>query len=253
MNDWFTIERLEADTFCISEYRHWEETHCYLLLGQHTALLLDTGLGIGNLRAQVETLTDLPILVATTHAHWDHIGGHGQFERHGIHPLERQWLSGNFPLPLSTVRSMLSRDCLLPKDFCLDAYTIFHGVPTLLLNEGTVLDLGGRQITALHTPGHSPGHLCFWEDARGNLFTGDLVYQGTLYAHYPSTDPQAFLHSLERIAALPARRVFPGHHQLDISPNLPTAMVHALQSLQQQGKLRHGSGLHTYDNWAIQL
>ena len=40
MENWFTIEQLEADTFAISEYRHWEQTHCYLLVGTRRALLI---------------------------------------------------------------------------------------------------------------------------------------------------------------------------------------------------------------------
>lgn len=46
MNDWFTTEKIDSDTYIISEYRHPEETHCYLLLGAERALLIDTGLGI---------------------------------------------------------------------------------------------------------------------------------------------------------------------------------------------------------------
>jgi hypothetical protein len=46
MSDWFTIDRIDADTTIISEYRHWEETHSYLLNGNKRSLLVDTGLGI---------------------------------------------------------------------------------------------------------------------------------------------------------------------------------------------------------------
>ena len=38
MSGWFTVEEIDRDTFAISEYRHWEETHCYLLLGLERAL-----------------------------------------------------------------------------------------------------------------------------------------------------------------------------------------------------------------------
>ena len=37
MEDWFTVEPLAPDTWAISEYRHWEETHCYLLAGSYPA------------------------------------------------------------------------------------------------------------------------------------------------------------------------------------------------------------------------
>ena len=37
MSDWFTVEPIDAQTFAISEYKHWEETHCYLLCGNRAA------------------------------------------------------------------------------------------------------------------------------------------------------------------------------------------------------------------------
>ena len=90
-------------------------------------------------------------------------------------------------------------------------YEMFQGVPTRVLQDRDTIELGGRVVEVLHTPGHSPGHMCFWEEARGYLFTGDLVYKDTLFAYYPSTDPDAYLKSLEKIAELPAKRVFPAH------------------------------------------
>ena len=50
MDNWFTIEQIDRDTFSISEYKHWEETHCYLLCGEKYAILIDTGLGVSNIR-----------------------------------------------------------------------------------------------------------------------------------------------------------------------------------------------------------
>ena len=100
MNEWFTVEVLDDDSYVISEYNHWEETHCYLLLGTSKAVLIDTGLGVSNIRDIIDKLTQLPISVITTHAHWDHIGGHHLFEDISIHALEADWLSKQFPLPL---------------------------------------------------------------------------------------------------------------------------------------------------------
>ncbi len=77
MAGWFTVERLDDDTYAISEYRHWEHTHCYLLLGRERALVIDTGLGVAPLAPVVGALTCLPVAAALTHAHWDHMGGLG--------------------------------------------------------------------------------------------------------------------------------------------------------------------------------
>lgn len=76
MSEWFTIEKIDEKTIAISEYKHWYQLHSYLVIGSERACLIDTGLGVENIRKVVESLTDLPILVTTTHVHWDHIGSH---------------------------------------------------------------------------------------------------------------------------------------------------------------------------------
>ena len=249
--DWFTVEPIDEATFMISEYGHWEQTHCYLLVGLDRALLIDTGLGVGDISAVAHRLTDKPVTAAATHVHWDHIGGHKYFSDICVHAAEKEWLSGNFPLPAEAVRAMLTRDCRLPGDFKAEEYQIFRGTPSRLLVDGDSIDLGGREVQVLHTPGHSPGHLCFWEAERGYLFTGDLVYEGTLFANYPSTDPDAFLSSLKKISALPAKRMFPGHHSPDIQPELCLRMRDGLRKLKAEGKLRHGSGEQLFSDWSI--
>ena len=253
MRGWFTVERLDDSTFAISEYRHWEETHCYLLIGTERSLLIDTGLGVADIRGTVEGLTGLPVAAAVTHAHWDHIGGLRQFPEFYAPKAELDWVRGNFPLPIAAVRRMLSDRCELPEGFDPERYELFRGEPARALADGDVIDLGGRRLEAVHTPGHSPGHLCFWEPERGYLFTGDLAYRGTLYANYPSTDPQAYLASLERVAALPAQRIFPGHHALDIEPELLARMRGAFRALDAEGRLCHGAGTVDFGDWSVAL
>lgn len=252
MTDWFTIDKIDDTTYIISEYRHHEQTHCYLTIGSERCLLIDTGLGIGNIYEQVRKLTDKPITAIATHIHWDHIGGHKYFPDFYVHKAESEWLNGKFPLPIQAVRNMVV-DCDLPEDFDINDYTIFQGTPTKILNGGETIDLGGRQIEAIHTAGHSPGHLCFWEKERGYLFTGDLIYKGTLFANYPSTDPDAYLQSLETIAALPIKRLFPAHHSLDIQPEITIRVRNALRELKANGKLHHGAGTFDYGDWEIRL
>ncbi|MDN0034007.1 MBL fold metallo-hydrolase [Oscillibacter valericigenes] len=253
MKPWFTIDQIDEKTHIISEYRHWEETHCYLLEGNDWALLIDTGLGICDISEEVKTLTDKPVTAVATHIHWDHIGGHRYYSDFYAHEAELNWLAGEFPLNMQTIRGMVVDRCELPQGYDVGTYEFFQGTPTRVLHDGDVIDLGGREITALHTPGHSPGHMCFWEAATGYLFTGDLVYKDTLFAYYPSTDPQAYLKSLERIAALPVRRVFPAHHTLDIQPEILARMRDAFRALDAEGKLHHGSGTFDYGDWAVWL
>jgi len=253
MSDWFTIDKIDEATFIISEYRHWEETHCYLLNGTERSLLIDTGLGIGNILGEVSKLTAKPVTAVATHIHWDHVGGHSCFPDFYAHGAELDWLNGGFPLSRETVQGMVADRCDLPEGFDVRTYTMFQGTPARVLRDRDTIDLGGRVIEVLHTPGHSPGHMCFWEENTGYLFTGDLVYKGTLLAYYPSTDPEAYLDSLEKIAALPVQRVFPAHHSLEIGPETILRMRDAFRDLKAKGMLHHGSGTFNYNDWAVWL
>lgn len=253
MTKWFTIDEIDEQTFIISEYRHWEETHCYLLNGSSRSLLIDTGLGIANIYNEVIRLTDKPITAVATHIHWDHIGGHKYFPDFYAHADELTWLNGGFPLPVETIKAMVAERCDLPKDFDINSYELFQGTPTKVLYDHNIIDIGGRKIEVLHTPGHSPGHLCFWEQSTGYLFTGDLVYKGMLLAFYPSTDPAAYLSSLEKIAALPVKKIFPAHHSLYIQPEILIRMQNAFRQLKANGLLHHGSGKFTYGDWSVWL
>lgn len=253
MEPWFTVDPIDANTYIISEYRHWEETHCYLLNGDERSLLIDTGLGVANIYEEVRKLTHNPVTAVATHVHWDHIGGHKYFPDFCVHREELDWLNGKFPLPIEAVRELVLDRCDPPVGFDVNGYTLFQGTPARVLTDHDVISLGGREVEALHTPGHSPGHLCFWEKETGYLFTGDLVYKDTLLAYYPSTDPEAYLASLEKLAALPAKRVFPGHHSLDIQPEILARMRDAFRQLMAEGKLRHGSGTFRYGDWGVHL
>lgn len=71
--------KLDEKTWVISFMEGTE--YIYLLEGKEKALLLDTGYGIGHLRAFVETLTDKPVIVANTHFHPDHSAGNGEWEK----------------------------------------------------------------------------------------------------------------------------------------------------------------------------
>lgn len=254
LKDWFTVEEIDANTFAISEYQHWEQTHCYLLNGETTSLLIDTGLGVANIKEIVDTLTKNSIQVVTTHVHWDHIGGHRYFQNIAVHKEEESWLTEKFPIPLAGVKSnLLHEPCDFPDEFDPEQYEIFQGQPNWILEDGDCFDLGGRNIKVFHTPGHSPGHLCFYEAKKGYLFTGDLVYTGKLDAFYPTTDPIAFMHSIKKIKALHPKRIFPGHFELSPAPSIIEAIDQAFTTLDAQGQLKQGNGIFDYEQFSIHI
>lgn len=80
------------------------------------------------------------------------------------------------------------------------------------LGDGDVVRVGTLSLTALHTPGHSADHLCFWIAADGAVFTGDLVLgRGSSMVTYPEGNVAAYLRSLDRLTALKPTILFPGH------------------------------------------
>jgi glyoxylase-like metal-dependent hydrolase (beta-lactamase superfamily II) len=89
---WFTVQQIDKTTYAISEYGHWEKVHSFLLIGLEESVLIDTGLGIDNIKRITDQLTNLPIKVITTHVHTDHIGCHGKFEEIYVHPNDEDWL-----------------------------------------------------------------------------------------------------------------------------------------------------------------
>lgn len=253
-DNWFSVEQIDEDTYVISEYKHREETHCYLLLGKGKACLIDTGLGVANIKKVIDKITSLPILVVTTHAHWDHIGGHRYFDEFAVHEEELKWIKDEFPLPLSVVKqNLLNGNCEFPNSFTIEEYKIFSGMPKMILDDGDEIDLGKRTIKVLHTPGHSPGHCCFYEVEKGYLYSGDLIYKGCLDMFYPTTNPKLFVQSVSKIAELDISRILPGHYSLDIPVDIISQIKIAFLNLEKDGELEHGKGIYEFGEFQIRL
>jgi glyoxylase-like metal-dependent hydrolase (beta-lactamase superfamily II) len=83
------------------------------------------------------------------------------------------------------------------------------------LEHGERIELDGEQpltLEAIHTPGHAPGHLCFWEPASRSLIAGDMVASvGTILIEKSDGDMQAYLASLAAMDALDAQQLLPAH------------------------------------------
>lgn len=256
-NEWFTIEKIDNETYAISEYEHWEKVHSYLLIGKNNALLIDTGLGIGNIKKEVGKLTSLPIIVVTTHIHWDHIGGHALFNIIYVYKDEADWLKNGIGIPLNVVKkNIMARPFTKqpPAGFNIDNYKIYTGNPSRILNDNDIIDIGSRKIRVIHTPGHSPGHICLFEEDRGYLYTGDLIYKGTLYAFYPTTDPMLFKESVDKISRLKGIvKLLPGHNEISIQVDFIHRVKEAFQNIKDRNMLRQGTGVFDFAEFKIKL
>lgn len=131
----------------------------YLLEGDDKALLIDTGYGVGNLRAFVEKLTDKPILVANTHYHPDHSAGNGEFEQ--------VYMSKGATLDKASVDAPGA----VPFDLSKLPYPNYEKI---YVGEGDKIELGGRTIEILDVkPAHCNSSLFFLDRGHRMFFCGD--------------------------------------------------------------------------------
>lgn len=222
-NDWFDVYELVPGVFSIHEPHQWQEVISYLILGNDRALMFDTGNGIGDIRAVVDSLTDLPVAVVNSHAHSDHMGGNSQF--HTIISIDteygRQRARG---LPNEAVRIEVSPEALcrdVPGELTQDSHVIHPYEENITwVADGHTIDIGGHELEIRHIPGHSPGSVALLDRQRGYLWTGDTYYPGPIWLFAPGTDFAAYRETIQRLAELAPdfRHVFPAHNVLIDEP-----------------------------------
>jgi glyoxylase-like metal-dependent hydrolase (beta-lactamase superfamily II) len=232
---WFDVRELAPGVHLISEPGH---VNSFLIEGSRSAVLLDTGLGVANIRKVAEELTPKPLLAVNSHYHFDHTGGNQLFTEIAIHRLGADLVARDVPQEvtdgyMSYTRRMLEAwgpykqaDDLyyhlltverllrpLPGDFDPAKYRLPASTPSRLLDDGDVLDLGDRKLQVLHTPGHSPDCICLFDEENGLLFGGDTINTGPIYAQLDDSDLGKFASSTARLADMSdaIRRVFVCH------------------------------------------
>jgi glyoxylase-like metal-dependent hydrolase (beta-lactamase superfamily II) len=87
------------------------------------------------------------------------------------------------------------------------------------LHDADRIDLGGRTIEVIATPGHTSDSICLFDRNHGLLFTGDTYYPGTVWLYRPETDLVAYGNSVRKIAALqPEVKLVLGAHNVPVAP-----------------------------------
>lgn len=202
---WFEVYKVSEGTFAICEPGHWEGVISYLIEGQKKGILLDTGMGIGDMKKVVEHLTSLKVCVVNSHTHFDHIGDDHQFEEIAVFNNEVEIERLKSGRTVEDLKDELKDELLfrpLPKGFDQKSYKIISSTPTDLLKHEEYIDLGGRELQVLHTPGHSPGSICLLDTKSRELFTGDTFYLSSLYAHFSESDLGAYSQTANYLASL---------------------------------------------------
>ena len=232
---WFDVREVAPGIHVIEEPLQEEQVKSYLVVGTDRAALIDTGMGVANIKREVESITSLPVVVLLSHAHWDHVGDAWRFDDVRIHPAEAAVLAAGRPpgrLVAAFGRELLTGE--LPPGFEPDRFEIRVKLATAHLSDGDVIDLGGRSLVALHTPGHSSGLMVFVDvDARLMLST-DTVYVGEIYVLHPDSSLADYVVALRRLEAMSAGidTLLPAHGPVPIPPTVIGGLADALQQIE---------------------
>ena len=171
---WFEVYKVAPAVFAIYEPKQSEETISYLIVGHKQALLFDTGMGIDNIRGLVTRLTSRPVVVLNSHTHNDHVGGNWQFPF--VYGMDTAFTRANAKGSREDAQAEITPDQLcgpLPKAFHPQAYATRPWRISLFVRDGFKINLGGRTLEIIGTPGHTPDAISLFDRENGLLFTGD--------------------------------------------------------------------------------
>jgi len=223
---WFTVTQVHKNIYALAEFSHWEQVVSYLLVDRSNAFLIDTGMGYESIKNEVNKITLLPVTVLLTHAHWDHIGGVTEFKKVCVFDdrFEKASLERGF---VSKEINELNKPILFFNGYSPKEYHSLGSKKFTVIKEQFIAS-DNFNIQAIHTPGHTPGSVCFYIPEFKVLFTGDTLYPGPLYAQLPESNLQQYGKSINKLNKLFSSNllILPGHNVIITQSKL---LIDALQ------------------------
>lgn len=165
----------EFEIIAINENSFRIETpmvRAYLFTGNDKALLIDTTMTDGDIAAAIRTVTDLPVILLNTHCDPDHIACNNRFEQTLIHPMEFDLYKANSK-----------------EGFAAPA----------AINDGDVIDLGGRCFEVIHIPGHTFGSIALLNKEEKFLVSGDSIGVGPIFMFGETRNLNSLIESLTKL------------------------------------------------------
>lgn len=256
--DWFEVYKVADDIFAIYEPGQYEEVISFLLVGSERSLLFDTGLGIGNMRAVIDELTDDEVFVVNSHTHYDHVGGNYQFDQ--IYARDLDYTKGSAAGTGHDEMAEWVSDGWtwkpLPKGFDRDAYVSHPFTVTHVINEGDRIDIGGRTLEVLLTPGHAPDSICLLDRENRLLLTGDTFYLAPLYTHIEGSNFDDYARSAARLAGLAGEIdiAMTSHNVPVVDGRYMTKLGQAFESIKSgsaQFEVTDGNREYFFENFSV--
>jgi len=255
---WFEVYRITDNVHAIYEDGQFEEVISYLVLGYERAALIDTGNGIGDIKRVVMSLTDLPVTVVNTHTHCDHIGGNHQFDDIWVYESEFSRARASRGQSREELGHYIDGDMVwkpFPEGFDPETWWIQPFRVTRWLKNGDIIDLGGRALEVIHTPGHSSDSICLLDRSARILWTGDSFYPAPIYIYAPTTSLSEFIMSFAKMVELMPHydKVIPSHNEPTVEKNLLRECYEAAKSIKNGDAgpyvagVADGIPIHRYD------
>ena len=231
---WFEVYKVAPGVFAIYEPRQAEEVISYLIVGHKQAVLFDTGMGVSEIRKVTSKLTSRPVVVLNSHTHNDHVGGNWQFTF--VYGMDAEFTRANAKGSREEAQAEITPDLLcgeLPKGFNPKTYATKPWKISHFIHDGFKVNLGGRTLEVLSTPGHTPDAISLLDRANGLLFTGDTYYPAPIWLFRPETDLDAYVASVKRLAALASQlKIVLGAHNIPVAhPDVLVKLVAAIESV----------------------
>lgn len=252
------VVKIYDDLYMITET---ESIHSYLLIGEEKALLIDAGWGYEDIHPLIKDITSKEIMLVLTHGDPDHGLGAARFSEFYIHPLDYGKLLRNdsYEERLGMLKYRLKKLPKIKSNIDTEAYCrsrFSEKTKVKFLIDHDVIDLGGKHVECILTPGHSYGHLMFLEKETGRLFAGDQLMNGHNIWHFLSHDEQApFQTTLNSLKQLKKREneistIFPAHAQTPIEKRCLDELIECLEYELAQN-YKNDSPFHSYrgDGW----
>lgn len=200
-DEWFQIRESANGVYSITEPFHIQETISHLIVGKDRALLFDTGIGLLPLKPVVERITDLPVTVLNSHTHYDHVGGNWEFDT--VLAMDTAFTRSN----MAGFNNDIVGGDFVPETFCKGApadvepqsFATRAWRASEFVKDGDVIDLGGRSVQILYTPGHTPDSVTLFDREHRLLFTGDTWYDASLWLFAHGTNLDDYDASLGRL------------------------------------------------------
>ncbi|HEX3017789.1 MAG TPA: MBL fold metallo-hydrolase [Caproicibacter sp.] len=212
-------------------------TYLYLIEGKEKAVLFDAGNGFSGLKEIVSSLTVKPVTVVLSHGHFDHTGCASEFEGCKICEPDIEVMKDGFAVQTRT--DMIEKFCnlfhvLLP-DTEMD-YLIHAKAPTeySFLKEHDVIELGGRDLEVITTPGHTKGSICLLDRDSRYLFSGDTVCNREILVYFDhSASVEDVKASDEKLLSFQEHfdEIWPGHHECPLAKSLITDYLEAAKRI----------------------